>query len=317
MRSELAGLHHVSALSGHISDTHRFHVNVLGMRPIGRSVNQDDPGMYHLFYGDGVASPGSDLTYFDMPMAAREKRGNNSITLTTLRVSGEGVFDYWLARFADHNVVHSGIATRDGRTVLDFEDTEGTLLSLIDDGGHGESFPWDESPVPPEFQIRGLGYSGITVPDLEPTDRFLQQALGMKPDRTYPVAGAEQFSTHVYAMGPGGPHAEVHVVVRDDLPRARHGAGGVHHLALRVPIDSEIGAWAEHLNEIGYRNSGVVDRYWFISVYVRDPNHVLFELATDGPGFDVDGEIEGEKLTLPSWLEPHRADIEARLQPIS
>lgn len=317
MRSELTGLHHVSALSGHISDTHRFHKEVLGMRPIGRSVNQDDPAMYHLFYGDGAASPGSDLTYFDMPMATREKRGNNSITLTTLRVSGEGVFDYWLARFADHNVVHSGISTRDGRTVLDFEDTEGTLLSLVDDGGHGASFPWDESPVPAAFQIRGLGYSVITVPDLEPTDHFLQQGFGLKPDRTYPVANAEQFDTHVYTMGPGGPHAEVHVVVRDDLPRARHGAGGVHHLALRVPVDGEIGAWAEHLNEIGYRNSGVVDRYWFISVYVRDPNHVLFELATDGPGFDVDGEIEGEKLTLPPWLEPHRADIEARLQPLS
>ncbi len=317
MRSELTGLHHVSALSGHIATTHRFHVDVLGMRPIIRTVNQDDPGMYHLFYGDGAASPGSDLTYFDMPMAAREKRGNNSITLTTLRVSGEGVFEYWLDRFTTHNVINSGISTRDGRTVLDFEDPEGTLLSLIDDGGTGESFPWEDSPVPAAFQIRGLGYSVITVPNLEPTDRFLQAALGLRPDHTYPVPGADRYLTHVYRVGQGGPHAEVHVVVRDDLPRSRHGAGGVHHLALRVPQDHEIADWAQHLNDAGYRNSGVVDRHYFISVYVREPNHVLFELATDGPGFEVDGPLDADRLSLPPKLEPHRAAIEARLQPLS
>lgn len=317
MTEQLTGIHHVSALSASISGTHRFHTEVLGLRPLIKTVNQDDPGMYHLFYGDGAGSPGSDLTFFDMPGAVPEKRGNNSITRSTLRVSGEGVFEYWVKRFDEFGVTHSGISQRDGRTVLDFEDPEGTQLSLVDDGGQGEAIPWDESPVPAEFQSRGLGYSEITVPQLEPTDTFLTNALGLTHDHTYPVAEDERFQVHVYRIGEGGPHAEFHVVVRDDLPRSRHGSGGVHHVALRVPVDDEIDDWASHLDELGYRNSGVVGRHFFTSVYVREPGHVLIELATDGPGFDVDGPIDAERLTLPPFLEPHRHAIETRLQPLT
>jgi glyoxalase family protein len=312
----LTGTHHVSMLSADIAATHAFHSRVLGLRPVIKTVNQDDPGMYHLFYGDGAGSPGSDLTFFDMPMATPEKRGNNSISLTTLRVSGDGVFEYWLQRFDEHGVRHSGIATRDGRTALDFEDPQGTQLSLVDDGGDGISFPWDESLVPARYQIRGLGYNVITVPVLEPTDRFLTGALGLVQDHTYPVAGDESYSTYVYRAGKDGVRSELHVEVRDDLPRARYGAGGVHHLALSVPVDNEIDAWARHLDELGYRNSGVVDRHYFKSVYVREPNHVLFELATDGPGIDVDGPIDGDRLVLPPFLEPQRAQIEANLAPL-
>lgn len=316
MPAHLTGIHHVSALTSDINGTHLFHTGVLGLRPVIKTVNQDDPRMYHLFYGDGAGSPGSDLTFFDMPMATREKRGNNSISRTTLRVSGDGVFEYWLDRFDAHGVEHGGISERDGRRVLDFDDPLGTQLSLVDDGGHGEAFPWDESPVPEAFQIRGLGYSEITVPVLEPTDAFLRGALGLVLDHTYPLADDARFDVHVYRVGDGGAHAEVHVVVRDDLPRARYGSGGVHHVALRVPVDEQIGAWAAHIEEQGYRNSGVVDRHYFTSVYVREPNHVLFELATDGPGFDVDGPLDGEKLSLPPFLEPHRPMIEMQLQPL-
>jgi glyoxalase family protein len=226
------------------------------------------------------------------------------------------VFDYWLQRFDEHGVRHSGIATRDGRTALDFEDPQSTQLSLVDDGGDGISFPWDESPVQVRFQVRGLGYNVITVPVLEPTDRFLTGALGLVQDHTYPVAGHESYSTYVYRAGKDGVRSELHVEVRDDLPRARYGAGGVHHLALSVPVDNEIDAWARHLDELGYRNSGVVDRHYFKSVYVREPNHVLFELATDGPGIDVDGPIDADRLVLPPFLEPQRAQIEANLAPL-
>lgn len=317
MTERLTGIHHVSALSAQISRTHDFHTRVLGLRPVIKTVNQDDPQMYHLFYGDGAGSPGSDLTFFHMPMAAREKRGNNSISRTTLRVSGDGAFEYWLDRFSKHDVSHSDISERDGRTVLDFDDPEGTRLALVDDGGEGDAFPWDESPVPAEFQIRGLGYSQITVPELEPTDAFLTRGLGQTHDHAYPLSDDDRFQVHVYRIGDGGAHAELHVVVRDDLPRSRHGAGGVHHVALRVPLDHEIGNWAEHLDGLGYRNSGVVDRHYFTSVYAREPNHVLFELATDGPGFDVDGPLDGERLSLPPFLEPHRHAIEMQLQPLS
>jgi glyoxalase family protein len=312
----LTGVHHVSALSAHIERTHDFYTRVLGLRPIIKTVNQDEPGMYHLFYGDGAGSPGSDMTVFDMPHAARERRGNNSISLTTFRVNGERALAYWAERLAALGVAHAGLATRDGRRVLDFDDAVGTALSLVDDGGAGAAHPWEESPVPAEFQIRGLGYVVITVPRLEPTDRFLVEALGLRRARTYPLAERSRHEVHVYAIGDGGAHAEVHVAERDDLPRARYGSGGVHHVALRVPDGQRMEDWVARLNAAGYRNSGIVDRHYFTSAYVREPNHVLFELATDGPGFDVDGPLDAERLSLPPFLEPRRAEIEAKLKPI-
>lgn len=312
----LTGVHHVSALSAHIGASHDFYTGVLGMRPIIRTVNQDSPTMYHLFFSDGAGTPGSDMTLFDMPRVARERRGNNSISLTTFRVAGEASLTYWAARLAEHEVAHAGIAMRDGRRVIDFDDPEGTPLSLIDDDGHGEAFPWANSPVPADHQIRGLGYTTITVPVLQPTHEFLAEALGLRYGRAYPVTDAPRFQTHVYAIGDGGPHAEVHVIVRDDLPRARYGAGGVHHVALRVPQGQQAADWAARLDAYGYGNSGVVDRHYFMSVYVREPNHVLFELATDGPGFDVDGPLDADRLSLPPFLQPRRAEIEAALKPL-
>jgi glyoxalase family protein len=272
--------------------------------------------MYHLFYGDGAGSPGSDLTVFDLPNAARERRGNNSISRTTFRVYGEQALAYWAVRLNDHGVAHGGITTRDGRLTLDFDDPEGTQLALVEDGAAGAAFPWDASPVPAAYQIRGLGYMMITVPTLDLTNRFLTEALGLRHDHRYPLAEAPQAQAHVYAIGEGGAHAEVHVIVRDDLPRAKYGAGGVHHVALRVPEGQHMTDWVDHLDALGYRNSGVVDRHYFTSTYVREPNGVLFELATDGPGFDIDGPLSGERLSLPPFLEPQREAIVANLKPI-
>ena len=313
----LRGIHHVSALSAHIGRSHDFYTRVLGLRPIIKTVNQDSPTMYHLFFGDGAGTPGSDMTIFDIPGAARERRGNNSITLTTFRISGGETFIYWISRLIEHGVPDYAVTVRDGRRAIDFQDSEGTPLSLIDDGGHGEAFPWSESPVPPEHQIRGLGYTTITVPELQPTHEFLAEALGLSHDHSYPVADAPRFQVHVYTIGEGGAHAEVHVVVRDDLPRARYGAGGVHHVALRAPDGQRMSEWVDRLDGYGYGNSGVVDRHYFSSVYVREPNHVLFELATDGPGFDVDGPLNADRLSLPPFLEPRRAEIERALKPLN
>lgn len=313
----LGGVHHVSAVSAHIARTHDFYTQVLGLRPVIKTVNQDSPTMYHLFFGDGAGTPGSDMTVFDIPNAAPERRGNNSISLTAFRVNGEEALAYWAARLKGFGISPLGITSRGGRPVLDFEDLEGTQLSLIDDRGAGAAFPWDDSPVPAELQIRGLGYTTITVPELEPTHHFLTEALGLRHDRAYPVINAPPDNVHVYAIGNGGAHAEVHVVVRPELPRARHGAGGVHHVALRVPDGQPMADWVGRLDAFGYGNSGIVDRHYFTSVYVREPNGVLFELATDGPGFDVDGPLDGERLSLPPFLEPRRAEIEARLKPLT
>jgi glyoxalase family protein len=316
MTLPLIGLHHVSSLSAHISRTNRFFTKVLGMRPVIKTVNQDDPSMYHLFYSDGAGSPGSDMTVFDMPRAAPEHHGNNSISLTTFRVSGEDALRYWADRLVAHGVPVGEVALRDGRQVLDFADPVSTQLSLVDDGGVGAAHPWTPSPVAAEHQIRGLGYTVITVPDLEPTDKFLTEGLGLRPDHTYVLANSPRHRVHVYVIGGGGVNAEVHVIVRDDLPAARYGSGGVHHVALRMPDAARMPEWVERLTELGYRNSGIVDRHYFTSLYVREPNHVLFELATDGPGFEVDGPIDPERLSLPPFLEARRGKIEAGLKPI-
>jgi glyoxalase family protein len=314
--AQLTGIHHVSALSAHIERTHAFYTQVLGMRPVIITVNQDDPGMYHLVYGDGIGSPGSAMTIFDLPRALPERRGNNSITRTVFRVAGRASLDYWAARLEQAGIHHTGVTLQDGRQVLDFDDPEGTQLRLVDDGGIGAAFAWDASLVPAEYQIRGLGYTMITIPELAPTDRFLTEALGLRHDHTYPLAEMPQYPVRVYVIGEGGAHAEVHVIVRDDLRRGKYGAGGVHHVALRVPEGQQLADWGERLKAKGYRNSGIVDRHYFMSIYVRDPNGVLFELATDGPGFDSSGSLEGEQLRLPPFLEPRRAEIEAGLKPL-
>ncbi len=309
---ELAGVHHVSALSARIRESREFYVGVLGLRPLVTTVNQDSPDMYHLFFGDGVGSPGSDMTVFDLPLAARERRGNSSFTRTTFRVAGTAAFDYWAGRFDALGVAHGGITSRDGRLELGFEDNQGTRLALVDDHGVGPAFPWAESPVPSAHQIRGLGYVTLTVPVLGPTGEFLTKGLGLVLDRTIP----EEPERHVYRIGEGGAHAEVHVLVRSELPRARYGAGAVHHVALRVPQGTSMASWAERLHSLGYRHSGIVDRHYFTSIYVREPNGALFELASDGPGFEVDGPVDAGRLSLPPFLEPRRAAIEAALAPL-
>jgi glyoxalase family protein len=306
-------MHHVSSLSAHIGRTRDFYTRVLGLRPVITTVNQDDTSMYHLFFADGKGSPGSDMTVFDLPRAAAEHRGTNAISRTTFRVGGERALAYWDERLTSLGVAHGEVHQRDGRAVLDFDDPVGTQLSLIDDRGIGDSFPWSGSPVPMEHQIRGLGYVAITVPDLAPTEKFLREAIGAEPDHTYPTPEAPRFTTHVYRIG----DAEHHVIVRDDLPRARYGSGGVHHLALRIPALVPIEEWERRITSLGYRNSGVVDRHYFRSLYVREPNHILYELATEQPGFEVDGPIDPMRLSLPPFLEPRRAEIESTLRPIT
>ena len=313
MNDTLAGMHHVSALSAHIERSHAFHTRVLGLRPLLRTVNQDDPGMYHLFYGDGAGTPGSELTLFDLPRVLPERAGNQSIALTTLQVADDSSLEYWAARLRSHDVAHEGVRERGGRAVLDFADPEGMPLSLVAAGGASDAVTWEASPVPAEHQLRGLGYALLNVPELEPTARFLVDALGMVAERAYPHGDHE---VHVYRMAAGAA-GEVHVAVRPELPRARYGAGGVHHVALMVPGGAAaLVPWAERLDAQGYHHSGIVDRHWFTSVYVREPNHVLFELATSLPGLQVDGPLDGDRLSLPPSLAPRRAEIEAKLKPL-
>jgi glyoxalase family protein len=273
---QLTGIHHLTAISAKPRDNLAFYTGLLGMRLVKKTVNQDDVSAYHLFYADGKANPGTDLTFFDFP-AAPERRGANSISRTSLRVAGEKSLGYWRDR-------------------------------LKQAGGHTGDVT---------HQIRGLGPIVLNVHDLKRTEQVLTGAMNMRRVRDYaaPDAAAQ---VHVFAMGEGGPAAELHVIEQKDLQLARQGAGGVHHVAFRTPNDEQYHAWTHRLNQLGIRNSGEIDRFYFRSLYFREPNGILFEIATDGPGFATDEPMEtlGEKLALPPFLEPRRAQIEAGLKPI-
>jgi glyoxalase family protein len=311
---DLTGIHHLTAITADASGNNRFYTETLGMRRVKMTVNQDDTSAYHLFFADGAGSPGTDLTFFDWPVA-REKRGTHAISRTGLRVAAESL-DYWASRLGDAGLVCGGIGQTDGRATLDFEDPEGQRFRLTADSA-STAHPWARSPVPAEHQIRGLGPITLSVPQLEPTEMVLTRLMNMRRLRDYPDPDG-QGQVHVFEMGEGGPAAEVHVAVQPGLPVARQGAGAVHHVAFRVPDTAALGAWAARLNALRVPSSGEVERYYFRSLYFREPGGNLFELATDGPGFSVDEPFEtmGEALSLPPFLEPKRAAITARLKPL-
>ena len=317
MTLDLGGLHHLTAVTAQAAENRRFYTEIMGMRLVKKTVNQDDTTAYHLFYGDGDATAGSDITFFDWP-APREQRGGNSIVRTGLRVAGTGTLAYWQDRLNAAGLEVEGIVPRNGRDSLAFEDPEGQRLLLVDDGGAGEAHPWAQSPVPAEHQIRGLGPMTLSVPKLSRTSKVLVEAMRMRSEPAYDDPAAPGRKVFVYAMGPGGPAAELHVIEEPDVAMAWQGAGGVHHVAFRTPDRAGLAAWTERIGEFGLRHSGEVERYYFRSLYFREPNGILFEIATNGPGFTADEPLAtlGEKLSLPPFLEPKRAVIEAKLKPV-
>jgi glyoxalase family protein len=311
---QLGGIHHLTAITADAGGNHAFYTHGLGMRLVKKTVNQDDVSAYHLFYADGEATPGSDLTFFDWPVP-REQRGTRAIICTGLRINGRASLEWWAKRLDALGVRRGMVAERDGRASLDFEDPEGQRLSLIDDGGVGEAHPWSGSTVPEAHQIRGLGPITISVPELARTELMLTRTMGMRRSRGYQSASGGQI--HVYEMGPGGAAAELHVAVEPDRRAAEQGAGGVHHVAFRIP-DAEYEAWTERLRSLRIPSSGPVDRFYFRSLYFREPNGILFEIATDGPGFTADEPLDrlGQRLALPPFLEGRRDAIEAGLKPL-
>lgn len=328
----LAGFHHLTAVTADAARNHHFYTEVLGLRLVKKTVNQDDVSAYHLFYADGRATPGTDLTFFGWPVP-RERRGTQSIVRTGLRVGGENHLDWWHKRFVGQGVIHAPAMQRDGRTTLDFEDFEGQRLSLVVDVS-GVSHPWGRSSVPAEYQIRGLGPVTISVPDLRATDSILTTVMNMSHSREYDTgSNGSTARVHVYNMvgGPpagavqagsagsgNGAAAELHVAIEPGARPARSGAGGVHHVAFRTPTYAEYEAWCERLQKLGIPSSGPVNRFYFRSLYFREPNGILFEIATDEPGFTADEPLDalGERLALPPFLESRRAEIEAGLKPL-
>jgi glyoxalase family protein len=313
---KLNGLHHVTAVTSKAQENLDFYTQVLGMRLVKKTVNQDDVSAYHLFYADKLGTPGTDLTFFDWALGAN-RNGPGSIANTALRVPSREALIWWGDYLTQHGIQHSGIVDFLGHEMINFTDPEGQHLSLVNDEGAADGgVPWDKSPIPAEHAIRGLYASTLIVHRLDPTEGVLTEVMGY--ERTAEHKTGPNQRTVVYELDGGGPGKEIWVVEQPDQPHGQLGAGGVHHIAFRVADDDTQRYWRERLVSYGLGVSDFIDRFYFRSIYFRIPGGLLFEIATDGPGFTADEELEtlGERLALPPFLEPHRARIEAGLKPI-
>lgn len=314
---KLQGLHHVTAVSSNAKTNKAFYSAFLGMRLVKKTVNQDDVTAYHLFYADGAATPGSDLTFFEFNVP-KEDRGTNSIIRTALRVASDESLNWWEDRFDQSDIKRSDSFLSNGRRCVNFEDNEGQRLSLLVDSEGLTIHPWTGSSVPNEHQIIGLGPVTLSVSDLAALEQVLTRVMQMEKSTVFKDPQSA-LDTHVYKIGGDrGSSSEIFVVHEPSKKSVRPGAGGVHHVAFRTPDEEQYFAWNERLNALKIPKSGPVNRYYFQSLYFREPNGILFEIATDGPGFAVDEPIDqlGNRLALPPFLEPRRAQIEARLQPL-
>ncbi|MDQ0255138.1 glyoxalase family protein [Evansella vedderi] len=318
----LLGIHHVSAITANAKENYDFYTKTLGLRLVKKTVNQDDTSMYHLFYADERGNPGTDLTFFEIPFAGRTQYGTNTISATSLRVPNDESLNYWKMRLEEYEVDHDEIMKDSGRATLAFRDFEGQRLILVSDEkneGVAGGTPWEKSTVPKEHGILGLGPVVLTVSRLERTTKSLINVLGFREKGRYrtKIDGSEK-DVFVFETGEGGTGAEVHVVECKDLPSERQGRGSVHHVAFRVENEKELKKWVKVTSELNIPNSGFVERYYFRSLYFREPNGILFELATDGPGFETDEDFEhlGENLALPPYFEDQRESIEAKLKPL-
>lgn len=299
------GLHHITAISGNAQENVDFYAGVLGMRLVKKSVNQDDPGTYHLFYADAAGTPGSDLTFFPWEQMAPPLTGHGLAVEVELEVPG-GSLAFWGERLGKYGATFSKMEKRFGNDVLPLVDPHGMRLTLVANETKRSFEPWPGSSVPAERQVRGLYGARLWERDVAETAAFLEKTMGF-------VRLAREGDWTRY----GFRNASGVVDVREapSERRGRWGTGAVHHLAWRVDDDQHQLAVREQVEAGGANATPVIDRFWFKSVYFKEPGGVLFELATDGPGFTVDEDPAhlGESLVLPPFLERQRQKIEASL----
>ncbi len=307
--THVPGIHHITAIAGPPKENHRFYTEVLGLRLVKKSINQDVPDTYHLFFADGAGNPGTDLTFFPWPEMGPGRVGTGVWGEVSF-VIPPGSLDYWQKRLVEAGIAVHPREMRFGEAVLPFIDPHGMLLSLTETETYEEfSFAvWDRSPVPAQHQIRALGSVRLTVRDDAATTEFLAGAFGFSPAET-----DGNWTRHTVGAGSGGQRIDIRV--DSDAPRGKWGVGAVHHVAFRIPDDEQELTVRNQIVARGGQPSPVIDRFWFKSVYVREPSGALCEVATDGPGFaaDEDPHHLGESLVLPPWYESQRAQIEAVL----
>jgi glyoxalase family protein len=308
----VGGLHHITAIAGPAQQNLDFYAGVLGMRLVKKSVNQDDPGTYHLFYADAEGHPGSDLTFFPWAQLAPRSDGHGLSTEVGLAIPPESL-DFWERRLQKYGAAVGAREQRFGHRVLPVTDPHGLKLALVESANAlaRDFTPWDGSPVPVERQIRGLEGARLLERDLTLTTSFLTTVLGFEHVAT-------EHAWHRYGVAGGGSGSYVDIHAAPDARRGAWGVGSVHHLAWRVEDEAHQLDVRQQVADAGRRPTPVIDRFWFQSVYFLEPGGVLFELATDGPGFSVDEDPAhlGETLVLPPWLEAQRAAIESVLPPL-
>lgn len=313
-RDQIKGIHHVTAITSSAERNYDFFTYVLGMRLVKKTVNQDDIQTYHLFFADDKGSPGTDMTFFDFPGIPKGRHGTNEISKTSFRVPSDAALEYWEARFNRLEVAHTGIAEQFGKKVLSFTDFDEQAYQLISDEnntGVASGTPWKKGPIPLEFAITGLGPVFVRIADVAYFKEMLEKVLQFRET-------GQEGAFHLFEVGEGGNGASIIVEHNDQLPLSQQGYGTVHHAALRVEDRSALEHWIDRMIGFGYQTSGYVNRHFFESLYVRVAPQILFEFATDGPGFMGDEPYEtlGEKLSLPPFLESKRAHIEQVVRPI-
>ena len=312
--NHLKGIHHVTAITSSAEKNYEFFTYVLGMRLVKKTVNQDDIKTYHLFFADDKGSAGTDMTFFDFPNIPKGTHGTNEISKTSFRVPTDAALDYWVKRFNRLEVKHNGIQEQFGKQTLSFVDFDDQLYQLISDEfneGIASGTPWQKGPIPLEFAITGLGPIFVRIADINYFKQMLEKVMLFKEVET-------EGSSHLFEVGEGGNGAQVIVEHNEELPDGQQGFGTVHHVAFRVEDRAVLDEWTDRLESFGFHTSGYVNRHFFESLYARVSPQILFEFATDGPGFMGDEPYEtiGEKLSLPPFLEPNRAQIEKLVRPI-
>jgi glyoxalase family protein len=305
----LPGIHHITAIAGDPQLNINFYVGLLGLRLVKRTVNFDDPASYHLYYGDELGRPGTIMTFFAWPGAPRGRVGAGQVGTTSFSIPASAL-DYWHERLASHGIAVEKAPARFGERVLAFADPDDMPLELIATGSD-ERPGWPSGPIPSESAIRGFHAPTLYLHDIALSERLLTEVMGFRR------LGAEGGRVR-FAAGAGAPGALVDLLARPDGPRALQAAGTVHHIAWRTPDDAQQLAWQGELAQRGLGVTEVRDRQYFHSIYYREPGGILYEIATDQPGFAADEEPAelGTHLKLPPWLESRRPQIEGALPPL-
>ncbi len=311
MKDKILGIHHITAMASDAQRNIDFYVSILGLRFVKKSINQDAPDVYHLYYGDEVGSPGTAMTFFPFGRSARGTRGNGEISRVGFAVPIPSI-NFWINHLSKNGISFSGPERKYENDIISFLDPDGMMIELVFSDKQVLKFPWKQGPIPVEHAIRNFFGVTMNLASIEDSAAVLNNVLGFH-------SVFQNGNTHRFLIGKGSDEAAIDIIVNPNIPFARQSAGSVHHIAWRVKDFAAHEEWQHHIEQSGLSPTEVIDRFYFHSIYFREPGGILYEIASDNPGFQVDETLEelGTHLMLPPWYEIHREKIERALSPIS